>query len=510
MKLTNRNKISLALVLLLCSTATIHAQNENDALRFSFLQPQGTARSIGIGSALGSIGGDFSSLAVNPAGIGIYRSSEMMITPSLSFTNSQSNYTGNAMDDQGSHFAISNLGLVTTKVTRGRSARSGWTTISFGMGLTRLADFTRNYSYQGRNTTSSGSFVFEADANKNGLTNNTQPNTQGDLAYDTYLINPTTNNPNQYLSVVNPTASSPISQTNTVQERGGISELGFSLGGSYENRLMLGATVGIPFVRFVRNQTYEENDLSGNTNNDFAYFSYSDELKTTGTGINLKLGAIFKANDYLRFGVAFHTPSYISLHDQENRSLNVNTENLHGSTSSNAMENQYDYSLSTPYRALLSGTVLFGKYGFLTADYEYVDYSSSRFSFGNTADERSYQNEINNNIKTQFTGASNIRTGLEIRLDNFFLRGGFGYYGNPYKNSNTGSERLDFSGGLGFRFQHSYIDFGFVHRQFQNEEQPYNLPDTDLPGSLYYNLIVPTATIQTSTNNAVVTFGVKF
>ena len=53
------------------------AQNEVDALRFSQHYPVGTARSVGLGGAVGALGGDFTSLSVNPAGIGLYRQSEI-------------------------------------------------------------------------------------------------------------------------------------------------------------------------------------------------------------------------------------------------------------------------------------------------------------------------------------------------------------------------------------------------------------------------------------------------
>ena len=489
------------------------AQNEQDALRFSNLQPQGTARSIGFGSALGSVGGDFSALSVNPAGIGIYRSSEIMFTPSLTFSHTNSDFTGNSADENGSHFSFSNLGFVTTNVITGRRAKkSGWTTVSFGLGLTRTADFTRDYSYIGRNTTSSGSFIFEDDANRYGITGNAQPTSQGDLGYDTYLINPYTDSAtgnSTYYSVVNPKANSAVSQSTIVQERGGISELGFSLGGSYENKLLLGATLGIPIVRYVRNKVYEERDLSGDDDNNFGYFTYTDDLKTTGAGVNLKLGVIYKFTDNFRMGIAIHTPTYLSLTDVNNRSLTANTENYQGTVSATAVENQYDYNLLTPYRAVLSGTALLGKYGFFTVDYEYVDYHSSRFKFGSSGDEKAYEREINNTIKSTFQGASNVRAGLEIRLDNIFLRGGFGYYGNPYKSGNPSAERLDFSGGIGFRFERTFIDLGFVHHQYKTSEQPYQLPDTDNPSSLYYNLVVPSAQLNTGANNAVLTVGFK-
>jgi hypothetical protein len=476
------------------------AQDERDALRFSFLQPQGTARSIGFGSALGSVGGDFSSLAVNPAGIGVYRRSEITFTPSLTFTNSSADYSGNGTDDRGTHFAISNIGLVTTQVPRGRrAAKTGWTAVSFGVGLTRLADFTRNYEYSGVNTTSSGSFAFEANANQYGL--NPDYNERiGDLGYQTYLLN--RYDSTRYISVVNPTATSPVRQLTSITERGGISELGISLGGAYEDRLMLGATLGFPIVRYTRTKTFTERDLSGNSANGFDYFTFTDDLKTTGGGVNLKLGFIYKPTDNFRFGAAIHTPSFLSLTDTWNQSLTANTEEVKGITTAAVPENQYDYSLTTPWRAVMSATAFLGGYGFFTLDYEFVDYGSARFSF----DDKDYQNEVNDVIKHSFQGASNIRTGLEIRLDNFQIRGGFGYYGNPYKSASgeANGERLDFSTGLGFRFQNAFIDLGFVHHEYKTSEQPYYLS-----GAPYAGLIIPTANLTTNTNNAVVTFGFK-
>lgn len=502
-----RKSVLLATALTAVILPKAQAQDERDALRYSFLQPQGTARSIGFGNALGSVGGDFSSLAVNPAGIGIYRRSEITFTPSLSFTKSSGDYAGNGTDANGTHFAISNIGLVTTQIPRGRrAAKTGWTAVSFGVGLTRLADFTRNYDYSGVNTTSSGSFTFEASANQSGL-NPDYNATIGDLGYQTYLLN--RYDSTRVISVVNPTGATPVRQLTSVTERGGMSELGLSLGGSYEDRLMLGATLGFPIVRYTRNRTFTERDLSGNSANGFDYFTFTDDLKTTGGGVNLKLGFIYKPTDNFRFGAAIHTPTFLSLTDVWNQSLTANTEEVNGTTTAALPENQFDYSLTTPWRAVMSATAFLGGYGFLTLDYEFVDYASARFHWDGGFDPVTgidYEQQVNDVIKHNFQSASNIRTGLEIRLDNFQIRGGFGYYGNPYKNTtnDASGERLDFSAGLGFRFSNAFIDLGFVHHDYKSSEQPYYLS-----GAAYSSLIIPTANITTNTNNAVVTFGFK-
>ena len=482
----------------------VKAQDQSDALRFSLLQPQGTARSIGFGNALGSVGGDFTTLSVNPAGIGIYRKSEVMFTPSMMFNNVDASYLGNKQSNSGQHFSISNFGAVFTSAARGRNYdRSSWKSFSFGIGMNRMADFTRDYTYQGNNSTSSGSWVFEDDANRYPYDiDRNGSNTPGYMGYQAYLLDTgTINGRSGYVSVINPTAANPVNQRMNVKERGGISEFLMSWGGNYEDKLLLGATIGVPYVRYLRETTYQERDLSGNTNNDFDNYTYTDNLRTTGVGINAKLGFIYKPIDYFRIGGAIHTPSLIGLHDRQERGLTANTENFGGIRNVSVPDNTYDYSLTTPWRAIASVTAMFGRYGFFTVDYEYVDYSSSRYNFRNA--DGDYESFINEQIRNSYRGASNIRAGIELKFDFLSLRGGFGYYGNPYKESvYKDGERYDFSGGLGFRMKHSFIDLGFVHHQYKNLETPYTVP--------YSGIMQPTAQLRTNQTNAVMTFGWKF
>ncbi|HRO43603.1 MAG TPA: hypothetical protein PL009_12270, partial [Flavipsychrobacter sp.] len=117
------------------------AQDETDALRYSFLSPQGTARSMGFGNALGSVGGDFASLSVNPAGIGIYRRGEMMLTPAFRFGSTDARYLNTTLDDSRTAFNFNNLGIVFTHAEKGRRYdKANWKTVSFGIGVNRTAD----------------------------------------------------------------------------------------------------------------------------------------------------------------------------------------------------------------------------------------------------------------------------------------------------------------------------------------------------------------------------------
>lgn len=486
---------------------TATAQDEKDALRFSYLSPQGTARSMGIGGALGSIGGDFTSLSVNPAGIGVYRTSEFMFTPSLKINGVTGSYIDQSVDDNNTRFNFNNVGAVFTSAQKGRRyEKSAWKSVSFGIGINRLADFNRNYTYEGKNYSSSRAEQFVVDElNFPGSVTNF--NTPAGLGFESFLIDSLGG---QWYTVV--PYQSGISQMRMVKERGGINEIVLSLGGNYQEKLMLGATLGIPSLRYSRESDYMEKDLTSNTNNDFDNFVYRQTLNTTGTGINLKLGFIYKPVDQFRFGVALHTPTVFGLSDESTARLTSNTENFKQLLGFNSgpitvVEQDpliFEYSLITPWRTVLSASGILGKYGFITADYEYVGYNSARFGFD--AVDADYERFVNQRIKNSYKGASNFRIGAEGRFDMVMVRLGFGYYGSPYKASISNTNRLDFSAGVGFRFGNWFTDLGFVHSQYEEDEQPYTLNYPAPTGAI----AVPTATIGNSLNNVALTLGWKF
>ena len=103
------------------------AQDEFDALRYGYTTYNGTARSMSIGNAMGSVGGDFSSLSINPAGIGIYRRGEFVFSPSFNVMTNNSTYLGNTIDTSSTKLNFSQFGLVLTSVKKGNAyKKSAW------------------------------------------------------------------------------------------------------------------------------------------------------------------------------------------------------------------------------------------------------------------------------------------------------------------------------------------------------------------------------------------------
>ena len=71
----------------------VFGQGSDDACLFSQNYYQGTAKALGMGNALGAVGGDMTAVCINPAGLGIYRSNEFTTTLSLMDNQAKSDRT---------------------------------------------------------------------------------------------------------------------------------------------------------------------------------------------------------------------------------------------------------------------------------------------------------------------------------------------------------------------------------------------------------------------------------
>ncbi|MFZ4564733.1 MAG: hypothetical protein ACOYNU_15245, partial [Bacteroidales bacterium] len=130
---------------------------------------------------------------------------------------------------------------------------------------------------------------------------------------------------------------------------------------------------------------------------------------------------------------------------------------------------------------------------------EYVNYSQARFN--STYD--SYT-DVNDEIKSNYKSWGNIRVGTEWRVENFRIRGGVGYFSNPYTGSSpyngltNNSERFQASGGLGYRSKHFFADVTYVWTKMNQDYYLYNA-----------SLVNP-ATISNYTNTVSTTVGFRF
>lgn len=441
-----KNIIILALVSI---SYSVLAQNESDALRFSQNYAGGTARNLAMGGAFGALGGDASSLYINPAGIGVYRSSEFSFTSGVNYDNVMSKYLGTSYEDYKYKFNVSNLSYIYSFNTNNNT---GWVGASFGIAYNRLSDFNRNMTIIGNNAQSSMLDEFVYNSN-NGTANKYYE----DLAWYTDVL--------LYDSIAKVYSSDFTrdgygqSQKHSVVTKGGIGEYDLSFGANYSNMLYLGATIGIQRVDYEETKYHTETDVN-NTIGYLKSFNFNENFNAYGYGFNFKFGAIFRPVNLLRLGLAFHTPTFYKIDSEFYTTMDTHFDvgnPLDMSERSDLLSSTYN--LTTPMKVIGSVALQLDKYGLISFDYEMLDYTKSRFR----SDQDDFS-DINSNMKEVYKRTSNIKVGAEGKLGPFALRLGYGYYGNPYTSDqfNSNYSYQSYTTGFGIRGKSVFFDVAYV------------------------------------------------
>ena len=466
--------ITIAAIVL--TTNGLLAQDRTDALRWSQHFYDGTARFSAMGGAFGALGGDASSLSVNPAGIGVYRSAELSFTPIYSITNTNALFTGQSTQSGKFDRGDFNFGYIQPFVVDKDLL------LHVGCAINTMSDY--GYTMYAENKSSKNSWL-------DVLTNKMEANWEyfepsimegsnryrefgpsdwdAVLGWNSCLINEDDDGFYNALGV-----NDIVTQGRFVESRGFNKEYAVSFGGNYANSLYFGLTIGLQEIDHKKYITHSEDvvGISAIPSADLLWFDYKQYFETKGDGFNVKFGLIYRVDDNLRFGLAIHTPTWLNLTDYYQASMQskfASDTQLYDADITPT--NEYEYKVATPARYNFSAAYLFNNVGAISLDYEYVDYATmtmkDRYS-ARGGDSFTGENSI---IKNEFTGASNIRLGAEYRAsESFALRAGYAFYGSPYKNSIQGGDptRQTISFGLGFRADGFFIDAAYRYIMSQS------------------------------------------
>jgi len=479
------------ITVILLSALYSFSQEPADALRYSWYTQGGTARQQAIGGAMGSLGGEISTVFVNPAGLGFYRTGDLVFTPGYSFLNNKSTYFGRSEKDKKNYLNFGTTGFVIDGGSYNKKSSA------FSIAVNRSANFGSNILYRGQNNQSSYSQKFLEEI-RNGNVTDANAVAQNfpfgtSLAFNTYWIDTVAGGSagNFQFKTRAPVATG-LLQQNAIQSRGGITEIALAGATNYNNKFLVGGTLGIPILYYKRESTFIEADATTNPDNNFDFASLSENLTTTGGGINLRAGIIYKPTDLLRLGLAIHSPTYYSLTDKYNASVTTNTESYKGTLTQTPSDvgattpAQFKYTLFTPYHIIGSASYVLretqdvkNQKGFLTADIEYVNYKFSSFHAGGDNPDQStkdYLKSLNKAIDKAYKGALNFRAGGELKFTTMMVRLGVAYYSNPYKNINgEKGNRFLLSGGLGYRNKGVFVDLTYVYTMTKDVNFPYRL-----------------------------------
>ncbi len=443
-----------------------------------------TARASALGGAFTALGGDLASMTINPAGIGMYRSSAWGFTPSLNITSNR-----NATDygsDNATRMALNNIGMVIHMSERSRGV------VSFNLGISynRLADYNSNGNLQLYGP-AAGSLLNVLQLQANGLynyldTGRWAPLPESDLRDDPYnnydiyvdewgavlayqngLLSP---GDEGYYALSGIPTGGVSSASLGYSSRGSAGEYNIAAGMNVNNILYLGLNLAVQDISRNLTLSYTEAyNVGANDRNSLRHMRYNQYSYTAGSAVAFKAGAIIRPFPSLRIGIVYHSPSYVSMQREYQADMNTSASNYRTAGTLIA-ESGYDYV--SPSRLAVGAAYTVGDFMALSFDYERVWYNSMRLS----SDSKALQDSFHNSIVADFRAVDNFRAGIEVKpLASFALRAGYAYYGSPLANDSdriysnlltTSSHHI--SVGAGCRVSRSTsIDLAYIYSRYR-------------------------------------------
>ena len=279
--------------------------------------------------------------------------------------------------------------------------------------------------------------------------------------------------------------------------------MSITIGANLWDKLYVGGGFGIPYLNYKREYTYTEEDKDDSISG-FKKLEYNENYQTQGLGYNGKIGIIYKPIKLLRIGASISTPTYSGLKEQYGYSMTHTTDSSELSVQS--PNGAFQYSYKQPFRLNAGASVLFARYGFLSVDYEMVNYALNKYNFGTQyRDQAAYYNDTL--IRNKYKISHQIRSGVEFAYETARLRLGYAYQFSPFKKGvavdGANMSKHLISAGLGYKGKRFSIDIAYVHTITNEYFSPYisvvSFPDYE-----------DGATIKSSKDNILLTFGFKF
>jgi hypothetical protein len=412
-------------------------------LLFSQNDHNGSARFTAMSGAFGALGGDISSVNINPAGLSVFNNSTFTGSFNVRSSDISSNYYGNTITTKDQFINLSQAGAV---LVFDSSFNTDWSKFAVGINYRITKDFNDRFSAEGN----SGFATFT-----NFPLDNNDPAFVYDFADE---------------------------QNFTSTFSGELSEINIAFSSVYQNKLHAGLSLNFYDLNFSQQSNLAEfnSDIDGNELDAFLY----QENFTTGTGFSANLGFIYKVNQNFRFGLSYQTPTWFTeIIEDSNITDNEgffgdaeivvsNDAVIYDNTADGFFPSQaLIYEFRTPSILTASTAIIFGKNGLISLDYTNKNYQRIKLS----GDDFSNENEFfQNNLKN----THNFNVGTEWRFERFSIRGGYNFEQTPNTtiglNSNSVVNFTDIEGyslGGGYNFGNFKVDFAYSNN---NRTAAYN------------------------------------
>lgn len=408
-----------------------------DMQRFAERSCIGTARYVGMGGAMTAIGGDPSAAMDNPAGLGLYRRSEISVSVDGTW-----DYTQQHESKQGyqrSRFTLPQVSAIWSSGDPNKQKGLIYSNLMFTMN--RIHNYNRDLQVSGRNT----GMLPTICTKTNGLPEGNLVNLPWDdkeigwlsiLGYEGYLINPADND------MWEPALKFTDGELK-INENGSSDQYTLSWAGNINNQWYIGASLNIPTINYTKYVSLVESDRKN-----------SAELKSmfhiSGVGVSASLGLLARPVEWLRIGASVQTPTELTLSQQTEGDM---YSTVNGTT----------YEVLTPASGSISTTYVSPMRTSISiaGQWKNIGMLALQYDYAHTFKDKEANVSPMQDIHT-------LKAGLEVHMNNsLFLNAGYVYESSfskedPVVALNYNSIRTD----TDYRFTQSsqYASLGISYR----------------------------------------------
>ncbi len=489
----------------------LNAQDLTDVARYSQQDILGTARYRGMSGAFGALGGDLSSIQVNPAGSAIFLNSFGSVTLSGGRVNNDATYFTSFNNTNTGNTNFNQIGVVFIHDDYNPES-TGINKLSLGLTYDQTTDNAEELFLFGQSTNSIDEFFLsQAQGLPLGLISRRTGETvdelysflgetegydaqQAFLGHETFVLEATDPSDLSNTTYLSNVAAGVFNQEYYSSNSGINGKLTVNIGAQIDKDYFLGLNLNSHFINFDRiTEFFEGNNNTGSNINEIIF---TNRLSTIGSGFSAQIGGIAKASNMLRVGASIESPTWYFIEEETSQRL-ITRSNTDGTAlaNPNVINIFPQYQLTTPAKATGSVAILFGKKGLISLDYSYKDYSTTRLR----SDEGIDFSAINTSIENELQSSSTIRMGTEWRYYNWSIRGGISYEESPYKNDIVLGDKTGMSLGTGYSFGKYRFDVAYTYVQQERMEQFY-------PNSAFSNA----ALVDNDTTSFTFTLGMNF
>ena len=525
----------------LFAALSANAQETYENVKLAGEDLNGTARYVGMGGAMEALGADISTIGSNPAGIGLFRHSNVSLSAGLLMQSDGKEFS----NGKKTNLSFDQIGGVYTTRTGQKSF------LNFGFNYHKSKNFdyilnaagSLNGSSQNKQSYIKGMLGdqkvggFNVDKNKDGQNIGYVDAKSSDVAYTWSQID------YLYWNKLIPGSTGIYNYeraTGYTLDRahtGYIGNYDFAVSGNINDRVYLGLTFGMKDVHYKGYSEYRENFNNGGA-------VVRDERKVTGSGFDISAGVIVRpvAESSFRIGAYVKSPTWYDLTTSNVTGLVY----AQGTTSKNAyVSNSYNFKMWTPWKFGLSLGHTIGNYLALGATYEYENYAdiNSRVNDGGYYDyyyneyyeSSSPDNVMNAHTKEALKGVSTLKLGVEYKpVSNVALRLGYNYVSPKYVSdaqkdpglaslgtsyasttdyTNWGAINR-FTLGVGYQVKKFNIDLAYQYSAQNGSFAPFsNIRDISVPSgttSVKESNIATSADVKNNRSQLLLTLGYRF